>query len=260
MFQLYDFKYSHFSEKARWALDFKGIPFASRHLLPGFHLRTTRRLAPRSFVPILQTDAAVIQGSNEIINFLDQTFPVPTLTPADPRDAVAALDWEKYLDEEIGVTLRLWFYYYALPDRGRALRFLCGDAPWLQRSLFAFSFAAIRRAMTERMNISSANARGAELRFKLAFDRLDDALERARFLVGNGFSRADLTACALLWPLCRPGESEAEVEAVLPPTVCALRKQLQQRRFYKWVLERYRQHRVAVRHALDQELTNRERN
>jgi glutathione S-transferase len=246
VFQLYDFKYSHFSEKARWALDYKGIPYASTHLLPGFHLRTTRRLAPRSFVPILKTDKAVIQGSNEIINFLDLTFPTPTLTPGDPKDSATTLDWEKYLDEEIGVTLRLWFYYYALPDRGRALRFLCSDAPWLQRSLFAFSFPAIRRAMTERMNISTANANRAELRFKLAFDRLDDALERGPFLVGNGFTRADLTACALLWPLCRPGESEAEVEAVLPPTVCALRKQLQNRRFYHWVIECYREHRVPV--------------
>jgi len=64
MFELYDFKFSHYSEKARWALDFKGIPYTARHLLPGFHLRTTRKLAPRSFVPILKTDDGVIQGSN----------------------------------------------------------------------------------------------------------------------------------------------------------------------------------------------------
>src|SRR5882762_1573570 len=48
MFKLYDFRSSHYSEKARWALDFKGIPYAPRHLLPGFHMRTTRKLAPRS--------------------------------------------------------------------------------------------------------------------------------------------------------------------------------------------------------------------
>jgi glutathione S-transferase len=43
--------------------------------LPGFHVRTTRKLAPRSSVPILKADSAVIQGSTEIIDFLDQTFP-----------------------------------------------------------------------------------------------------------------------------------------------------------------------------------------
>jgi glutathione S-transferase len=243
MFELYDFTFSHYSEKARWALDFKGVPYAPRHLLPGFHMRTTRKLAPRSSVPILKTDSAVIQGSTEIINFLDQTFPERSLTPSDPQDAASALEWEKYLDLEIGVTLRLWFYHHTLPDRDRALRFLCTDAAWLQRSLFALSFAPIRRKMTQLMNINAESACSAERRFALAFDRLDQALERGPYLVGNSFSRADLTACSLLWPLCRPGESEADVEALLSPTVCALRKQLQHRRFYGWVLERYQKDR-----------------
>ena len=90
MFELYDFKFSHFSEKARWALDFKGVPYTPHHLLPGFHLRTTRKLAPRSSVPILKTDDAVIQGSTQIIDYLDQTFPDRSLTPPDPQDAYAS--------------------------------------------------------------------------------------------------------------------------------------------------------------------------
>jgi glutathione S-transferase len=246
MFQLYDFRFSHYSEKVRWALDFKGIPYTPHHLLPGFHLTTARKLAPRSCLPILEADGAVIQDSTEIINFLEQTFPDPSLTSPDPRDAKDALEWEEYLDEELGVTLRLWFYYYTLPDRHRALRFLCEGAPWLQRSLFALSFAAIRRAMTKMMNISAETASEAKQRFMLAFDRLDRALERGPFLVGNRFSRADLCACALLWPLCRPGESEAEVEALLCPTVFALRKQLQDRRFYRWVLALYEEYRIPA--------------
>ena len=103
MFELYDFRFSHYSEKARWALDFKGVPYTPRHLLPGFHLQTTRKLAPRSSVPILKADAAVIQGSTEIIDFLERTFPERSLTPADPQDANSAVQWEKYLDAEIGV-------------------------------------------------------------------------------------------------------------------------------------------------------------
>ena len=246
MFKLYDFRSSHYSEKARWALDFKGIPYTPRHLLPGFHMRTTRKLAPRSCVPILEADSTVIQGSTEIINFLEQTCPDRNLTPPDPNDANEAVEWEEYLDKEIGVTLRLWFYYHTLPDRGRAARFLCQGAPWYQRSLFALSFAPIRRAMTQMMNIHAGPASEAEWRFLLAFDRLDKALERGPFLVGDRFSRADLTACALLWPLCRPGESELEAKTLLPPAVYARRKQLQQRRFYGWVLKTYQEHRTPI--------------
>jgi glutathione S-transferase len=248
MFELYDFRFSHFSEKARWALDFKGIPYTPRHLLPGFHLRTARKLAPRSCVPILKTDDAVIQDSTEILNFLERTFPDRSLTPSDPNDAREAMEWEEYLDEELGVTLRRWFYYHALPDRDRAVRFLSQGAPWVQRSLFAFAFPPIRRAMTQMMHIDAESSANAERRFLLAFDRLDKALEQGSFLVGKRFSRADLTACALLWPLCRPGESESEVEAVLPPMVYALRERVRRRRFYGWVLERYQEDRNPARH------------
>ena len=35
---LWQFKYSHYNEKARWALDFKRIPHRRRSLLPGLHI------------------------------------------------------------------------------------------------------------------------------------------------------------------------------------------------------------------------------
>src|SRR5262245_22147740 len=128
MYRLYDFTFSHYCEKARWALDYKGIAYEVRRLLPGFHLRTTRKLAPRSCVPILAGEQIVVQDSTEIINYLERTFPDPALAPADPQLANEALEWEEYLDEEVGITVRRWFYFHTLPDRQRAIRFLCQGA------------------------------------------------------------------------------------------------------------------------------------
>ncbi len=34
---LYEFSLSHYNEKARWALDYKGIPYHSEPVLPGLH-------------------------------------------------------------------------------------------------------------------------------------------------------------------------------------------------------------------------------
>ncbi|MBW2292390.1 MAG: glutathione S-transferase N-terminal domain-containing protein, partial [Deltaproteobacteria bacterium] len=42
---LYEFSLSHYNEKARWALDYKGIPYRSRPVLPGFHQGILRRLS-----------------------------------------------------------------------------------------------------------------------------------------------------------------------------------------------------------------------
>ena len=244
MFELYDFRFSHYSEKARWALDFKGIPYTSHHLLPGFHMRTTRQLAPRTCVPILKAKGVIVQDSTEIINFLDHICPERSLTPAD--HAVEAMEWEEYLDKEVGATLRLWFYYHTLPDRARAVKFLCEGASWFERAQFAFAFAHIRRAMTQMMDIHAGPASEAVRRLLTALDRLDRTLEGRPFLVGDRFSRADLTACSLLGPLCRPGESPSQVNAILPSPVSALREQLKQRRFYSWVLKQYRENRAPV--------------
>ena len=39
MLCLYTFQVSHFSEKARWALDWKGVKYHERRLLPGLTWR-----------------------------------------------------------------------------------------------------------------------------------------------------------------------------------------------------------------------------
>ena len=91
MFELYDFRFSHYSEKARWALDYKGVTYASRHLLPGFHLHTTRKLAPRTCVPILKAGDIAIQGSTRIINF-PKFSPVNNLSRVSGNTSLALSD------------------------------------------------------------------------------------------------------------------------------------------------------------------------
>ena len=76
-----------------------------------------------------------------------------------------------------------------------------------------------------------------------ALDKLDDAVKERRFLVGDRFSRADLTACALLRRHCAAGKSSAEIAAAVPAPVYALRDAHKARPFVSWVQETYRSHR-----------------
>jgi glutathione S-transferase len=213
--------------------------------LPGLHLKPARKLAPGSCLPILVDDGTVVQDSTAIINFLDKKSPAHPLTPCDSRQARAALAWEEYLDEEIGVPLRLWFYHHALPDRDRALRFLLDGAPWYGRPLFTLIFPKVRTAMIKQMNIHAESAKQSEQRFVAAVAKLDSALKDRRFLVGDRFSRADLTACALLSPYCAPGKSDRELSAAFPAQVLALRDQHKTSRFFGWVRDMYAEHRHA---------------
>ncbi len=243
MTTLYQFQCSHFCEKARWALDYKGLPHIRKNLVPGLHVKAARKLAPKSCLPILVDHGTVVQDSTSIITFLDERFPDRPLIPHDPQEAEEALRWEEYLDAEIGVPLRLWFYYHTLPDRDHALKFLLEGAPWYAPPLLAIIFPKVRTAMMQRMNIHAESAKQSEGRFVAALEKLDGALKERRFLVGNCFSRADLTACALLSAYCAPGKSDAEISAAFPAQVCALRDAHKTRRFFSWVLDMYRNYR-----------------
>ena len=246
MISLYQFEFSHFCEKARWALDYKGLPHVRKNLLPGLHKRVARKLAPISSLPILVDQGTVVQDSTSIINFLDTKYPDRSLTPRDAQEAKEALAWEEYLDEEIGVQVRRWFYFHALPDRDCALGFLLEGAPWYGRPMFALIYPKVRTAMTSLMDIHAESARQSEARLVAALDLLDSVVKERRFLVGDHFSRADLTACALLRRHCAAGRASAETAAAAPAAVLALRDAHKARPFVSWVRETYRSHRQPV--------------
>jgi len=247
---LYQFGCSHFCEKARWALDYKGVPYTQRNLVPGLHIKVARQLAPKSCLPILVYGKTVVQDSSSIISFLDQRSPDRPLTPLDPIEAKEALEWEEYFDQEIGVPLRRWFYYHTLPDRARASRFLLEGAPWYGQALFALIFPKVRTAMTRLLDLNAESAKRSEERVLAALEKLDGALKERRFLVGDRFSRADLTACALLLQYCAPDKSDAQVSAAVPAYVCAVRDKHKNRPFFGWVLDSYRDHRRPLGDAL----------
>ncbi|HSO06092.1 MAG TPA: glutathione S-transferase family protein [Pelomicrobium sp.] len=230
---LYQFQCSHFCEKARWALDWKGIDYLPKNLVPGPHARTARRLAQRTSVPILRHGEHVIQGSGEIIDFLDAHYPRRRLTPGTTAEAHAAREWERWLDAEIGVLLRLWFYHHALADRGLATRFILQGAPWHGHLLYALAWSRIGKVMRRAMGIDARTARDAEQRVAVALDRLAGALAGRTYLVGKEFSRADLTAAALLSPLVNADEAH------LPEPVAEFRAQRATHPMIAWVRQRY---------------------
>jgi len=102
--------------------------------------------------------------------------------------------------------------------------------------------------MVQRMNINAITAGQAQARLLAALCRLDEALDWRRFLVEDRFSRADLTACALISPLCLPDDTAAS--AKFPAAVLKLRNEVKNRRFYPLVQNVYSSYRAPLaKHA-----------
>jgi len=243
--KLYQFFISHFCEKTRWALDYKGIPFQSVNLLPAFHLWTTRRKGPRSSVPILYYEGRHLQDSTHILDFLEAERPEPPLIPRDAQDQEQALEWEEYCDEEIGKHLRRCFYHYLLDEPKLMPRLLTLQSPWYRRYLFALAFPGIKRLMRRAMRIYPEPAKKSEQRLEAALEKLEGTLKQRDFLVGNAFSRADLSAAALLSPLFTPPEHEFPFPpfAELPKPMRDFRARWEDSRVHQYVLKMYRDYR-----------------
>ncbi|MEE2732934.1 MAG: glutathione S-transferase [Pseudomonadota bacterium] len=230
---LYQFPISHFCEKAKWALDYKGLDYTTQNLLPGLHLKTTTKLAAKSSVPVLVHDGRSVQGSEQIITYLDEHFPEKKLTPVNSQEAQSAREWERYLDMEIGVHLRRYTYHTLLKHPNLVIGFFATDGPFWAKPFLKVMYPKLSKTMRKLMDVNEASAAKSRQSMLMALERLNDAVDENEFLVGNRFSRADLTAAALLaplfmppkygleWPDSMPEPLQSEVNALEPQLVWA---------------------------------------
>src|SRR5262245_5500341 len=100
---LHRFPISHFSEKARAALDFKGLTYEVVDHRPGSGQVAIYRLSGQRKLPVLENDGNVVADSTEIALYLERTFPDRRrLLPDDPDKRREVLALEDQLDNVLG--------------------------------------------------------------------------------------------------------------------------------------------------------------
>jgi len=202
--KLYQFPISHYCEKARWALELKDLPYRKVNLMPGPHARKAKKIAGNSKLPILQHDKNSIQGSAEIITYLDKNFSRRSLTPEDPEEQKLAAAWESYADREIGPPVRLISYHTLLEHRDLVIPMMTQDGAWYSGIAMKAAYPKVSVAMRSLMKINNQSAEQARQQISTALDNIMETLADREFLVGDTFTRADLSVAALLAPLIMP--------------------------------------------------------
>ena len=236
---------SHYSEKARWALDYKSIPYRLRAPVPGTHIPVALWLTRgRHYtLPVLGLEGEHIGDSTAIIAALEQLHPEPSLYPPGGPQRRRALALEEWFDEELGPYIRRFVFHELGRDPELFAEVGEKAAPRAFR-LMGPAGAAYARALTGlRYGARSDDAaQTARAKVIAAIDRLEAELGSGDYLVGESFSVADLTAAALLYPLVRPPEALVTIDR-MPEPVERLRAQLRERRGYRWVKEMFHRHR-----------------
>ena len=201
---LHQFPISHYCEKVRWALDHKGLAYQAKNYLPGLHLKKIRRMARRSSVPVLEHDGHFVQGSAEILSYLDEQFPEHPLTPGDPALRERALEIERFFDREVGPHVRRFCYDTLLEHPRVVVPLLAQGGPFWARPLLYLVFPKLKSLMRRTMTIREPEVSESRQALEEALQRLPEMLDGGDYLAGEHFSRADMAAASMLAPLFMP--------------------------------------------------------
>lgn len=199
--ELLHFPVSHFNEKSRWALDYKGVPHVRTALLPGPHKLRVQRISGQGRVPVLRDGETVIAGSSRIIAHLEATVPTPPLYPDGPSVRRRALEIERWFDDEIGPAVRLALFHELFEgDPGWFAAMFTNGRGLATRIAYRAAFPAVRRVVTAEYGIDAEAARAARDTTRAGLDFVVREAGPDGYLAGDRFSVADLAAAALLTP------------------------------------------------------------
>jgi glutathione S-transferase len=245
---LWQIDISHYSEKVRWALEYKGVDHRRRSILPGSHipiaLALTRGAQPT--MPVLQLDGRNIGDSTAIIAALEARYPDPPLYPSGAEERARAIELEEWFDENLGPHARLLPFYELIQEPDLFAEIAAESVPGPLGKAKPVVGAYARAYTSIRWGANSGeDAERAREAIVAAFDRLEAELEQGsgEFLVGDDLSVADITAASLFYPVVVPPEGPLSPDLPRPPALERFRESLSERPGFRWVEDTFRRHR-----------------
>jgi glutathione S-transferase len=192
MLALYHNDMSLCAQKVRVCLAEKGLDWEDRHLV----LRAGeqqqdwyRKLNRRAVVPTLIDGDRVIPESNVILEYLDETYPAPRLSPRDPYGRARMRLWTKQLDEDIHdasaaiLSFGIAFRHQYL-ERGESGKAMLERIPNI--------FKRERRRDVIEKGPDSQHFVVAVQRMVQLLDEMEEALAAHRWLAGDEYTLADV--------------------------------------------------------------------
>ena len=220
MHRLITLSFSHYNEKARWALDRFAVPYEEERHMPFFCSMAvavaTRgrggaadRTSSRYSTPVLlMDDGRTLCDSTDIVQFAAQSD-----LSFFSSDEVSAL--VQHYGDQLGPYTRLLGYWHALRHPGMIEQLAADNVSpreaWLFQQLLPFAKTNLKRLL----NLTESSRDRAMARIREELDTTAARLEQSEYLCGNHFTAADLTFAALMSPvLCTTPEEG--YGAVLP--------------------------------------------
>lgn len=197
-FTLYNAPQSTCSQRVRFVLNAKGLPFEEHKLdlLAGDQLKPEYlALNPNGVVPTLDHDGNVVIDSSVIIEYLDEIVPQQSFTPREPVKRAAMRSLMRFIDEMPAASVRVPTFNLAFLPRFAAM----SEAEFLA---FAESKPLRKEFMLAmgRTGFPQKEMDGALARLRRSYQRMDESIEQSGgpWLLGKDITLADISVMPAL--------------------------------------------------------------
>lgn len=197
MIELYQFELSHYCEKVRLILDYKGLPYRKVEVTPGIGQLDLYRMSGQRLVPVLKDDSEVIADSTAIAEYLDKKYPDRPIIPSDPKQRGLCLMMEQWADESIGLNARKCLIGALGADQSLRQAFLPNSTPDPLRNLLGMVPTQLFSVLNLGVGLTPDALKAAQESMKRDLASLCFLLMDQPYLVTDHPTLADFAVAAL---------------------------------------------------------------
>ncbi len=224
MHRLITIRFSHYNEKARWALDRCRVPYREEAYMPTFHFLPTLALAIRYGLgrsdvastpfstPALVTDGGeCLRDSSDIVRWVSDRHAGGALHPTDEAAAL-----ERRFHDELGPHARRVAYFHAFRDPSLLGKMADHNVGRTQATLFKALQPFAKAGIQKGLRVTPEGAARSTAKVRAIFDEIGVRVRGRRYLVGDTFTAADLAFACMAAPALLPSPAEGYA-AWFPP-------------------------------------------
>lgn len=227
MHRLVSIRFSHYNEKARWALERFAVPYVEEGYMPMLHTLGVLRHAPRHGLgrgdkvstrfatPLLITDdGRCVRDSAAIVRYVSDRYATPetTLYPSDE-----AAELEQRFGLELGPHTRRFAYFHVFAEPSILDTLATENVSRRQARVFRTVRPVMQRFVSRGLGITRERAERSLDKVRALMAELDERLADGRpYLLGECFCAADLAFACMAAPILAVSRDEG-YGAFLPP-------------------------------------------
>jgi glutathione S-transferase len=244
--RLVTIRYSHYCEKARWALERARIAFVEEPHVPIISWIGAIGGGGNRTAPVFVTSDKTYAESTDVLRYADEHGSADKLFTGDPE--IERL--EEHYDRYLGPTARRAVYDDVLRlPRAQLAELLGKDAPNWEKRVARIATPVIGGMIRRGLKVNPPEVKRSKEMVETIFGEVEDLLKDGRrYLTGDKFTAADLTFAALAAPVIYPDRyaTYAVPLTELPPAITDVVEHYRKTPAGAFAMRMYAEHRDAV--------------